>query len=354
MLVSAFVELAVEWRTIASGLNPAINNIRNKLRARKGLPPIELKQAPQVDPAPKKDQVPWWVWVPVTFIAIAITCIVQGVGFGINVGLSILAVILAFIFSFIGVLSAGVTDINPVSTCAKATQLIMAGPTHGKYLDSIDPATGYNMHALRVNLLSGMVAAGAAAQASDLTGDLKTGHLIGAKPIAQYFAQLIGAFASVFLSVAFFILFTSASPCILELADDDTVCQYSVPSASAWWAVSVAVTGTTALPVPTTAGILAIVFAVAAAGIIVFRAWFCPAKYKGYIPSKPLTCVTSPDHRLTQSLRPFCCRIGFRSAPDPVRSCYGYRRSLVYLVAQALAQQVRAGRFLVRCWYDYR
>lgn len=282
MLVSAFVELAVEWRTIAGGFQPMILAVRNKLRARKGLEPLVPKERPVLDPAPKKDQVPVWVYGPLTLVAIAITLIVQGVAFGVNVGLSVLALILAFIFSFIGVLSAGVTDINPVSTCAKASQLIMAGPTHGKYLDSVDPVTGYNMHALRVNLLSGMVAAGAAAQASDLTGDLKTGHLLRAKPVAQYFAQLIGAFVSVFLSTAFFILFTSASPCILEL-EPATPCQYSVPSAAAWWAVSVAVTGTSALPVPTTAGILAIVFAVAAAGIIVFRAWFCPAHLKGYV-----------------------------------------------------------------------
>lgn len=283
MLVSAFVELGVEWRTIASGFIPAITAVRNKIRARKGKELIVAKEVPILDPAPKKDQVPVWVYGPLTLVAIAITLVVQGVAFGINVGLTILALILAFIFSFIGVLSAGQTDINPVSTCAKASQLVMAGPTHGKYLDSVDPATGYNMHALRVNLLAGMLSAGAAAQASDLTGDLKTGHLLRAKPIAQYFAQLIGAFVSVFLSVAFFILFTSASPCILEL--DPESCPYSVPSAAAWWAVSVAVTGTSALPVPTTAGILAIVLSIIGAALIIFRAWYCPAKYKGYVPN---------------------------------------------------------------------
>ena len=105
----------------------------------------------------------------------------------------------------------------------------MGGATHGKYAQYLDPTTGMNPHVLRVNLFAGMVASGAAGQSTDLTGDLKTGHLIGAKPIAQYFGQLCGAFVSCFLSVAFFILFTTASPCIIDL--DALTCQYSVPSA---------------------------------------------------------------------------------------------------------------------------
>ena len=251
MLVSAFVELAVEWRIIVSGFSPIVLRVRNLLRARSGKETIVGDERPIVDPAPKKDQVPFYVWGTVTAIAIFLTCLVQGVAFHVNVGYAILAIILAFLFSFIGVLSAGVTDINPVSyvpqtlleqtrslkffvftsdsTCAKATQLILGGATHGKYPTSLDPTTGYNDRVLRVNLFSGMIACAAAAQASDLTGDLKTGHLIGAKPIAQYFAQLCGAFVSCFLSVAFFILFTTASPCIIDL--DALTCQYSVPSA---------------------------------------------------------------------------------------------------------------------------
>ena len=218
MLVSAFVELAVEWRTISAGIAPMINGVRNKIRARRGKDLIKSDtDAPIVDPAPLKDQVRWYIWVPVTVAGIVITCIVQGVGFGVNVGLSILAIILAFLFSFIGVLSAGVTDVNPVSTCAKATQLIVGGATHGQYLDTIDAATGRNIHAIKINLLCGMISAGAAAQATDLTGDLKTGHLVGAKPVTQYFAQLVGAFVSCFLSVAFFVLFTTASPCIIQI-----------------------------------------------------------------------------------------------------------------------------------------
>lgn len=39
------------------------------------------------------------------------------------------ALILAFVFSFIGVQSSGTTDVNPVGTIAKASQLVIGGIT---------------------------------------------------------------------------------------------------------------------------------------------------------------------------------------------------------------------------------
>ena len=66
-----------------------------------------------------------------------------------------------------------------------------------------------------LNLSAGVIAAGSAAQASDMTGDLKTGYLLRAKPRNQFIAQLCGAFVAVLLSVGLFILFSTASPCIM-------------------------------------------------------------------------------------------------------------------------------------------
>ena len=59
------------------------------------------------------------------------------------------------------------------------------------------------------------MAAGAAAQSADMTGDLKTGYLLRAKPRNQFIAQLVGSIVAVFLTTGLFILFTKASPCIL-------------------------------------------------------------------------------------------------------------------------------------------
>jgi uncharacterized oligopeptide transporter (OPT) family protein len=49
-----------------------------------------------------------------------------------------------------------------------------------------------------------------AQQAGDLMQDLKTGHLIGAAPRAQFWGQLIGSTFSIFFSVAAYKLYTSA------------------------------------------------------------------------------------------------------------------------------------------------
>jgi len=138
-----------------------------------------------------------------------------------------LSFILAFIFSFIGVQSAGDTDINPVSTVAKASQTIFGGVSNGR---------GESQAAAqRINLIAGSVAAGAAAQATDMTGDLKTGHLLGAKPKVQFAAQLFGATIALFLAPGLFVLFAAASPCILT---GEEPCPYGAPSAAAWAAVA--------------------------------------------------------------------------------------------------------------------
>lgn len=142
-------------------------------------------------------------------------------------GEGILAFILAFIFSFIGVQSSGDTDINPVSTVAKASQIIFGGVSKGS--DQSQAA------AQRMNLVAGSVAGGAAAQATDMTGDLKTGHLLGAKPKVQFAAQLFGATISLFLAPGIFVLFAAASPCILT---GEEPCTYGTPNVSAWAAVA--------------------------------------------------------------------------------------------------------------------
>ena len=146
---------------------------------------------------------------------------------GMRSGEGILSFLLAFLFSFIGVQSAGDTDINPISAVAKASQIIFGGVSKGS---GASEANGQ-----RVNLVAGAVAGGAAAQATDMVGDLKTGHLLGAKPKVQFAAQLFGATISMFLAPGLFVLFTAASPCIITGGDR---CTYSAPSVAAWAAVA--------------------------------------------------------------------------------------------------------------------
>jgi uncharacterized oligopeptide transporter (OPT) family protein len=89
----------------------------------------------------------------------------------------------------------------------QASQLIFGGIGKGAHMP-MKPSQMFNLSA-------GVVAAGSAAQASDMTGDLKTGYLLRAKPRNQFIAQLCGAVVAVFLTSGLFILFTKATPCIL-------------------------------------------------------------------------------------------------------------------------------------------
>jgi uncharacterized oligopeptide transporter (OPT) family protein len=114
-----------------------------------------------------------------------------------------------------------------------------------------------------------------------MTGDLKTGYLLRAKPRNQFIAQLCGAFVSVFLNVGLFILFTKASPCIY---DGNPVCAYSAPSVAAWAAVASAVMAPK-LPIPSSSGYTAIALALAAAATVFVKHFWIPKRYWGYIPN---------------------------------------------------------------------
>jgi uncharacterized oligopeptide transporter (OPT) family protein len=195
--------------------------------------------------------------------------------FHFNVGEALLALILGFLFSFVSVQSAGHTDINPVSTVAKGSQLIFGG---------IGKSIGMNGSATQIlNLSAGVVCAGAAGQATDMTGDLKTGYLLRAKPKVQFIAQLFGAVVAVFLNVGLFILFTTASKCIIFPQNYDT-CTYGAPSVSAWAAVATAVSSSR-LPVPPTSGYTAIGLSIAAVLTVVAKHFWVPEKYWSWLPN---------------------------------------------------------------------
>ena len=184
------------------------------------------------DETPVEDRVPRAWWMIGLVLSIIMCCAILATMFNMNVGEAILALLLGFLFSFIGVQSAGTTDVNPVSTVAKASQLIFGGIGKGAHLQQ-NPA-------MVMNLVAGVVSAGSAAQGTDMTGDLKTGYLLRAKPRNQFIAQLTGAVVAVFLNVGLFILFTTATPCILYLPDSGE-CTYGAPSVAAWAAVAVGV-----------------------------------------------------------------------------------------------------------------
>ncbi|KIO25368.1 hypothetical protein M407DRAFT_75782 [Tulasnella calospora MUT 4182] len=116
-----------------------------------------------------------------------------------------------------------------------------------------------------------------------MTGDLKTGHLIGAKPKVQFVAQLVGSTVASFLTVGLFVLFTKASPCILYPPEDGQ-CAYGAPSVSAWAAVATAVTAPK-LPIPPSSGYTAIGLSILAAICVVAKHLWIPRKYWHWVPN---------------------------------------------------------------------
>lgn len=116
----------------------------------------------------------------------------------ISIGLTVLALALALLLSIMGVRALGETDLNPVSGISKLTQLIFA---------VVVPAGTPN--AVTINLIAGGISEAGALQAGDLLQDLKTGHLLGASPKAQFVGQLIGSGIGAVVSACVYRLYTN-------------------------------------------------------------------------------------------------------------------------------------------------
>jgi len=272
MLVYSFADIVV---TLIPMFREMHKGGHLKLNPREWFRKNETDLESEEDEFSSSAAVPMWWWIVGLSASVVMSCAILATMFEMNVGEAILALLLGFIFSFIGVQSSGYTDVNPISTVAKASQLIFGGIAKGSGMP-LKPAQTFN-------LTAGAVAGGAAAQAVDMTGDLKTGYLLRAKPRNQLVAQFVGAIVAAFLSVGLFVLFTKASPCILYPPEDGK-CTYSAPSVAAWAAVAVAVTSPK-LPIPKESGYTAIGLAIASVVTVVARQWFIPKKYWGYIPN---------------------------------------------------------------------
>ncbi|KAF2726024.1 OPT superfamily oligopeptide transporter [Polychaeton citri CBS 116435] len=112
-------------------------------------------------------------------------------------GLTILSLVLALLLSIMGVRALGETDLNPVSGISKLTQLLFA---------LVTPKG--SRAAVPMNLIAGAISESGALQAGDLLQDLKTGHLLGASPKAQFWGQMIGSGVGAIVSALIYKLYT--------------------------------------------------------------------------------------------------------------------------------------------------
>lgn len=182
----------------------------------------------------------------------------------ISISLTLFALLLALLLSIMGVRALGETDLNPVSGISKLTQLLFALATPKDHPNSVV-----------INLLAGAISESGALQAGDLLQDLKTGHLLGASPKAQFYGQLIGSAVGAVVSALVYKLYTSVYTIPSGL--------FQVPTAYVWIFTARLVTGQGLPPmVPSFAAAAAAIWAILTAIRI-----YGTAKKASWVPYVP-------------------------------------------------------------------
>lgn len=270
MLFGAFAELGANYKTLWDMLSgvPA-------LLTKRGRDSKFAQQNRIRDPAPAHESVPLWMWTGGLTLSIIFTCVVLALQYGVPVGVSLLAILFAFILSIVGAESTGRTDITPITKIGNTCQVIVGSAIRNSH---------YPIPRQQLISLSGaMVAQGAAEQSSNMLGDLKTAHLMRASPRVQFYAQLIGSLVAIFMSAGMYVLFTTAYPCINDLAAQDS-CSFSLPDVGSYRAIAEAVTSPK-LPVPPSSGYTAIGLGIFAILLVIFKHSFVPQSHHGYVPN---------------------------------------------------------------------
>ncbi|MBW0495914.1 hypothetical protein O181_035629 [Austropuccinia psidii MF-1] len=151
--------------------------------------------------------------VKVGFVISSLVCvIIMGILFErMKWWATILALVLASIFSLLGVRALGETDLNPVTSIGKISQLIFG---------FVQPNN------LVANLVAGGISEAGAMQAGEIMQDFKTAELHGVDPNQMFYGQMIGSFVSVFVSSGIYALYSNA----YKLPST----AFPVPSAAVW------------------------------------------------------------------------------------------------------------------------
>lgn len=169
---------------------------------------------------------------------------------------------MALVLSIMGVRALGETDLNPVSGISKLAQLFFALIVPQSHPTSV-----------LINLIAGAISEAGALQAGDLMQDLKTGHLLGAAPKAQFWGQVIGATVGAVVSALIYRLYTAVYTIPGSL--------FQVPTAYVWIFTARLVTGQ---GLPYMAREWAIAFAVLFAGTTMVRIGATGKAWQAYIP----------------------------------------------------------------------
>jgi uncharacterized oligopeptide transporter (OPT) family protein len=136
--------------------------------------------------------------------------------FGIAWWMSLLCVVMSFFIAIVACRATGETDTTPTGALGKITQLVFGVVAPGS---------------ITTNLMCASMSGGVAIHSADMLTDLKSGHLLGAKPRQQFVAQFFGVLAGSLFVV----------PAFRLLVPDHTVIgtpAIPAPAALAWEAVS--------------------------------------------------------------------------------------------------------------------
>ncbi|KAI0244060.1 OPT super [Massospora cicadina] len=167
--------------------------------------------------------------------AVAAILSVRGLFPEVPVAATFVSVLVGCVLSVLAVRALGETDLNPVSGIGKVSQLLFGVLLPGNLVG---------------NLVAGGVAEAGAMQAGEMMQDLKAGHLLNAKPRAQFYGQLLGSTVSVFASAVAYRLYTS----VYTIPGPE----FPAPTAQVWLDMARLVNGH---PLPPFAGLTAGLFA---------------------------------------------------------------------------------------------
>ncbi|CCM06293.1 uncharacterized protein FIBRA_08544 [Fibroporia radiculosa] len=270
LLTASVSEIGANYKSIVTAFSVMLAPLIERIRP--GSTGDVKEEDGFFDPVPPEEQTPWWMWVGGLVVSTIMTMCVMKYQFGQNAGITLLSIVFAFIFSLVGAECVGRVSVNPVTTLGNFSQLIFGGISKGSNM----PQAQNQLN----NGLTGMITLAAAEQCSDMLGDLKTTHLLGASPRVQLYAQCAGALVSIFLSTAMYVVFSTAYPCINTLST--TTCSFPAPDVAAWRAVSLAVSDPS-LPIPLSSGVTALVFGgLVIVSTAVKHRYVAPAQHKWF------------------------------------------------------------------------
>ncbi len=150
-------------------------------------------------------------------LALVLSILVQNRLFEMPVFAAVTAVVLAFGLAIVASRVVGETGIPPIGAIGKVAQLSFGMLTPGN---------------VSSNLMGANVTGGAAGQSANLLNDLKCGHIIGATPAFQIFAQCWGILAgSLVGSLTYLVLIPDPQAMLLTP-------EWPAPAVATWMAVA--------------------------------------------------------------------------------------------------------------------